>query len=39
LFLDRSAWISDRYFVFPLDSDRMNRFVLCDVRAADDRLK
>jgi hypothetical protein len=26
-----STWVSSRYFVFPLDSDRLNRFVICDV--------
>jgi hypothetical protein len=25
----RSAWIADRYFVFPLDVSRMTKFVLC----------
>jgi hypothetical protein len=27
----RSAWISTRYYVLPLDSDSLDRFVLCDV--------
>jgi hypothetical protein len=29
-----SAWISKSYYVLPLDTENMNRFVLCDVQAA-----
>jgi hypothetical protein len=27
-----SAWITDRIYVLPLDGNRMNRFVLCDLK-------
>jgi hypothetical protein len=30
----RSAWGSSRYYVLPLDTVNMNRFVLCDVQQA-----
>jgi hypothetical protein len=28
----RSAWASSRYYVLPLDTQNMKRFVLCDVQ-------
>lgn len=30
----RSAWASNRYYVLPLDTANMNRFVLCDLQHA-----
>jgi len=30
----RSAWFSSRYYVLPVDSDSLDRFVLCDVPLA-----
>jgi hypothetical protein len=34
---ERSTWISGRYYVLPLDSDKMARFVVCDLDQADSR--
>lgn len=35
----RSAWISKRYYILPLDYLKMDRFVLCDVQQAAGKAK
>ena len=38
-FFQLSAWISKRYYLLPLNTLNLNRFVLCDVQQAATRAK